>query len=161
MRRLGSGSGLASTSFPRCPHGALKRSLYRGALLGVLLLPGCRMFDPQPLEFATDPHILRGRYEGVIDTRVTSHTSALTADGATLAMAEGDGRAVVQLWDTTTQTPLKGLGRSDQARSSYVDDVAVSADGSLVASAVGGKAHYGTLPPGRLPGRLPLVKSST
>ena len=114
----------------------------------MLLLTSCFHHDPTPIQFATDPHILRGRYEGVIDTRYATAQLALTADGQTLAMGGGDGIARVQLWDTQTQTVVRSLGRLNGG--DFVDDVAITADGSRVASAVGGNAQIWEVATGKV-----------
>lgn len=117
----------------------LLAALSRGALLGLLLLTSCSRHDPVPVDFATDPRILRGRYEGVIDTRYATTQLALSADAQTLAMGGGDGIARVQLWDTQTQTVTKTLGRL--GADDFAPDVAITADGSRVASSVGGSTQ--------------------
>lgn len=99
----------------------------------LLTLSGCLIGEPNRREFATDSSILRGRYTGTIDTRFASNTVALSADNAVLAMGAGDGRAAVQLWDTATQTPIKSLGALNET-DGYVRDVAIDADGGVVAS---------------------------
>lgn len=98
-----------------------------------LALSGCLIGEPNRLEFVTDSRILRGRYTGTVDTRYASNTVALSADNAVLAMGAGDGRAVVQLWDAATQTLIKSMGTLNELNF-FVDDVALSADGSVVAS---------------------------
>ena len=97
------------------------------------VLSGCRIGEPNRLEFATDSRILRGHYTGMIDTRYASNTVALSADNAVLAMGGGDGRAVVQLWSTATQTPVESLGTVSET-AWLVRDVAITADGSIVGS---------------------------
>lgn len=110
-------------------------------LLGLfLVLSGCRIGEPNRLEFTTDARILRGRYTGTVDTRYASNTVALSADNTVLAMGQGDGRAVVQLWDTATQTPVKSMGTLSDL-DSFVADVALSADGGVVASLFGNRVQ--------------------
>lgn len=101
----------------------------RLALLSVLLLTACPQYVPESLEFASDPRILRGRYEGAIDTRSSTPVLDLSADGSLLAMGAGDGRSWVQLWDTRTQAPFKGLGHLGAAYT-WVEAVALTADGT-------------------------------
>ncbi len=109
------------------------RSLVKLVLsMSLLGLSGCLIGDPEPLDFAADPRILRGSYRGTVDTRVSSGTVALSADSRLLAMGAGDGRAVVQLWDAEMQAVVKGLGRLRE--DAYVSDVAISADGARVAN---------------------------
>ena len=97
------------------------------------VLSGCRIGEPNRLAFATDSRIFRGHYSGAVDTRFASNVTALSADNAVLAMGGGDGRAVVQLWSTATQTPVKSLGTVSET-AWFVRDVAITADGSMVGS---------------------------
>ncbi len=104
------------------------------------VLPGCRIGEPNRLEFSADPRILRGRYSGTVDTRYASGVVALSADNTVLAMGAGNRRAVVQLWDVATQTPVKSLGTLSEA-APYTDDVAITADGSVVGSVSGNRVQ--------------------
>jgi WD40 repeat protein len=104
------------------------------------LLTACRIDPPTQLEFASDPHILRGRYEGEIDSRLSSGVVALSGDGSLLALAAGDGSSVVQLWDTAQLRPIGTMGTLDPLEP-FVGDVSLSADGARAATAYRGAAQ--------------------
>ena len=106
-----------------------------------LLLTGCPSVPPpDEFDFATDPRILRGAYRGSVDTRVWPNAMALSGDGSRLAVSRGNGEGLAQLWDLGRMEPAGSVGRPSREEP-WLADLAVDGDGSMVAGAIGGRAH--------------------
>ena len=90
------------------------------------MLTGCYPPSVQ-VDFATSSNIFRGTYLSEVDLRVSSAYVSFSADGALLAMANGDGFHAVQFWNLQDDTPVGVLGDGLFARS-----VTLTPDGSKV-----------------------------
>lgn len=122
---------------PRQRHRRFVGSL--ASVLLALLQTGCPSHLPPPerLAFDTDPRILRGSYQGLVDTREVPDLMTMSGDGS-LAAVSWPGS--VEFWnlDTLTLVTTIGIPSGDL---DVLSGLAVDRAGSIVAGVVNGKVR--------------------